>query len=336
MSQKIIAKIFNYAASEGADNLVIAKRSGQLILDCYFSDREKQTLVLPKKLEPELFASLRKIMSIAPGEFASQKYGRLPHKSGGLNFYLTILPENSEEKIIINIVKKPPVLWRLKRLGLQSPDLRIIQAGLKAKSGLIIASSPDNQGRSTTLNSLLLELSDENKSIYYLNNQTEYEIPGVASLDNSAANWDKLLRLDSEIIFADGLDDDGSLESALRAAVSGRLVLGTMKADSVWEVLEKIEAAKLPLKLKLDSLKIILNQRLAALKRPPRKNNRDSRQKIALFETLKVTPPLKKFLIESKDQAFKTGQLKLEKIAAQEGFRPLDADRLKKKKEGLI
>lgn len=336
MSQKIITKIFNYAAGEGADNLVIAKRANQLILDCYFVGRAKQSLVLPKKLEQELFSDLRRILTITPGEFTAQKYCKLPHRTGCLNFYLTILPEAGGEKMIINLIKPSATLWRLSQLGLQRFELQEIKKSLGLKSGLILISSPGGAGRSATLNSLLLELNDSNKSVYSFLKHHAYEIPGIVSLAPTAANWEKILALDSEIILADDLDETNALGLAVRAAASGRLVFGTIKAGNSWEALEKIIAWPLPLKLKLNSLKMIVSQRLAVLKRKTEKTDPDQRRAIGLFEILKITPALKKFLIEARGPEFKSYQAKLEKLALKNGFRPLADDRLKKTKDGLI
>ncbi len=336
MSQKIITKIFNYAAGEGADNLVITKWANQLILDCYFPGRAKQSLVLPKKLEQELFSNLRRILSIAPGEFAAQKYGRLPHRTGCLNFYLTILPEAGGEKMIINLIKKPATLWRLNQLGLQRSELQEIKKSLGLKSGLVLIGSPADGGKSATLNSLLLELNDSRKSVYSFLKHRAYEIPGIVSLAPTATNWEKILTLDSEIILADDLDETNALELAIRAATSGRLVFGTVKADNSWEILEKIIALPLPLKLKLDSLKMIVSQRLAVLKRKTKKTDLSQRRAIGLFEILKITPALKKFLIEARGQEFKSYQAKLEKLALKNGFRPLTDDLFRKTKDGLI
>lgn len=340
MSQKIITKIFNYAAGEGADNLVIAKRAGRLILDCFFSEQERQSLILPNRLEKELFSSLRKILTVAPGEFIANKYCELPDKSGALNFYLTILPEGDGEKIIVNIIRRPFTLWRLNRLGLQPAELRELKKSLGFKSGLVLISSPDGGGKGATLNSLLLELSESPKSVYSLQKRNAYQIPGIISLPPTETNWDKLLKLDSEIIFTDDLDNSRSLEYALRAAASGRLIFGTMTADNSWQALQKISQSELPLKLKLDNLKMIVNQRLAVMKRKPKKDSADWRHEIGLFEILQISPALKKFLIEKhgfenneKEPNFRK---ELENIAAADGFRPLAYDRLKKTKEGLL
>ena len=336
MSQKIITKIFNYASGEGADNLVIAKRADQLILDYYFSGQEKRSLVLPKKLEQELFSSLRRILAIAPEEFTTQKYCKLPHRTGYLNFYLTILPEASGEKMIINFIKRPPTLWRLNQLGLQRSELREIKKSLALKSGLILISSQGGGGKSATLNSLLFELGDSNKSVYFLLKHRAYEIPGIVSLAPTATNWEKILALDSEIIFADDLDETNALTQAIRAAASGRLVFGAITADNSWAGLEKIIELPLPLKLKLDSLKMIINQRLIGLKRKSEKTSSDRRREIGLFEILKITPALKKFLVEARGQKFQDYRQKLEKLALKNGFRPLADDRFRKTKDGLI
>lgn len=87
---------------------------------------------------------------------------------------------------------------------------------------------------------------------------------------------------------------------------------------------------KLPLKLKLDSLKLILNQRLVALKTAKRKD-------IGLFEILELGANLKKYLIateldKTKDKFWE----KIGRLAISEGYEPLISDYQKKTKNGLI
>lgn len=361
MGKKIIANFFNYAIQEGVNNLVIASRPNHVSLDYHFPGGERRNFVLPKKLEQNFLANLRQILAIAPGELITQKYCKIYDKNHHLAFYLTILPDDAGEKIIINIVNRPTKLWRLGQLGLRAADLRELKTALNARSGLIIISSPPNNGKSATLYSLLSAINDPSLNIYLFSQHPELEISGVNPLAPTAANWEKVLQHDSEVIVADDLNEDWALKNALRAAATGRLVLGTLTAASSWEVLAKILKIELPLKLKLDNLKMIVSQRLANLKRAERKTAKKERRAInlkehraiGLFEILKLSPALKKFILKTKAKTappkLKTAppklikempaekfQEKLEKLALRDGFRPWEFDRRQKIKDGLL
>lgn len=288
MSKKIITSLFAYAAQTGAKNLVISGQADKISLDCHLPNGQTKRLSLPKKLEREFFANLQQIMSIAPGELFAHKYQKITDKKGDWKYYLTVLPEGKQEKIIISLVSQPKKDWRLSQLGLKTADLKEIKNMISRRSGLIIVSSPPNHGKSTTLYSLLPLLNHSAVNIYALDNNTPTNYPGLNQLAATKINWEKILQHDSDIIFADDLNEDWSLANALRAAASGRLVLGTITAETPLTVLEKIAALNLPNKLKLENLKLIINQRLVNLKRPASKNKLNDRQLIGSFKLLKL------------------------------------------------
>lgn len=286
MSRKTINRLFNYTSREGASDLVITSQERQTAVDYLFPDGKKQSFYLPKNLEQDLLASLRQILAIAPGELPAQKYCKLAAENYRLTFHLTILPNKAGEKVVINIVDKPAKLWRLSQLGLKTADLRTLKTTLKIRSGLIIVSSPPNQGKSATLYSLLATLDNQSRSIYLLSKNPEQEIPGVNSLPLTEINWEKVLQHDSEVIAIDDLDEDWMLKKAFHSAATGRLVIVAINASDRQEVLDKISRLELTGKLKADALKIIINQRLIDLKRQKAKIDRGQRQIIGSFEIL--------------------------------------------------
>jgi len=87
-----------------------------------------------------------------------------------------------------------------------------------------------------------------------------------------------------EVIAADDLNNAADLAFALRAAVSGRLVLGELESDSARETLAIVLRLSEPARSKRDGLKLIINQRLGALSRPAK--GRHLRQAIGVFTLL--------------------------------------------------
>ena len=330
MSKKIISHIFNYAAREGAHGLVIESAPKKIDLRYHFSDGEERSFGLPKKLEKDLSLALRQLLSIAPDELATKKYCKIEDKNYRLTFHLTILPALNGEKIIINILPKNNKLFRLEQLGLQKNHLKIIKATLAKRSGLILLSSPHGQGKSTTLYSLLQKLNTPDRCIYFLGSKLEHPLEGINNLAATKNNWAKVLQTDSDIIITDIKTED-DLKNATAAAATGRLILGTIIANSAWEVLAGYLKVKMPLKLKLDSLKLIINQRVTDLTRTKK------RRTIGLFETLELTPNLKKCLLETKLETEKEKFWeKLGRLALKDGYEPLSFDRQKKIKNGLL
>lgn len=298
MNKKIISHLLNYATTEGAKDLVLESGINSFISHYHFPDGTKKSFTLPKKLEKSLLLNLRELLKIAPGELTTKKYCKLADKNHPASFYLTIIPDKNGEKIIINLINKTTKHWRLKQLGLSRKDYQALNAGLQKGSGLIIISSPAQNGKSATLYSLLKQLNNEEKNIYVLSQHPAEKIDGLSQLTLSDNNFNKILRQDPDVIALDEIESDEILKKSFQAASSGLLVIATMAANSYWEVMAKILDLDLPLKLKLDSLKMILNQRLVDLKRP-KKTAGKGRFKIGVFELLVLEQAVKDWLLKN-------------------------------------
>ncbi len=126
------------------------------------------------------------------------------------------------------------------------------------------------------------------------------------------------------------------LKRVFQAANSGRLVMASITANSSWEVLLKILQLKLPLSLRLNNLKLIINQRTVKLKR-----NKDPkkvfREEIGLFEALNLNQAMKDFILNSKNDPQKKNFWEtLARLALENNFQPLSKDLQQKIKDGLI
>jgi len=286
MSKKTLANIFAFLRHAAAERLVIESRPEAVLLDYHFAGGDRQRFSLPKRLEDNLRTDLNTLLKIAPGELTARKYCQIADKNGSTAFYLTILPGEHGERIIINPIKKDLRPRGLKQLGFNQADLKTVLAATRARAGLILVSGPEQSGKSTTFFTLLKELNRPELNVCFLS-RTGRRLPNIDGLNllaRTKTNWEKVLSHDVEVIAADDLDDPADLIFAIRAAVSGRLVLGEVTASSAAETLQQIRRLPLPEKFKQAGLRLIINQRLAALKRPAK--SRNPRQAIGVFSLL--------------------------------------------------
>lgn len=340
MSKKIITKIFKYAAHEEASGLSLENRQQNISLDYFFPTGENRSFTLPKKLEKELNNNLQQILNFAPDELVRKKYCKITDPGYSLSFYLTITPAKFGHRTIIKVVPKNKKLFRLNQLGLGRKQLKTIRERLIKKSGLIIVSSPDNQGKNTTFRALLNEIDKPEISAYALGYKTEHEFANISHLAANKNNWDKVLKLDSDIIITP-LDSSENWSQAIYAANTKRLVFGILSANSAWEVLATILKLDEKLSEKIKNLSLIINQRLFPLKRPhDSKKSRltsSKRETLALFEFLEINDTLKKWLIaRGKKKDKKNFWHDLAKLSLENNYHSLKADYQEKKKNGLI
>ena len=335
MTNKTLNSLFGVAAKEGAKRIVISGSKNGPSFSYHLPSGEEAIFNLPKKLETNLASNLRQLLKIAPGELSAGKYCKLNNKNYQLNFRLSIIPDELGEKIIINVIDEKEKIMSLTKLGLQKTEFNIIKNKIKIKSGLIVISSAERQGRSTTLRSLLTELDRDNKNIYFIGSESKLKLDGINYLDNKTENWDKLLQHDSDIIIVDVKNED-CLQKSILAASTGRLVIISLETINALEALYKIINSGLPLKLILDNLKMITNQELINLKRQKTKSKIE-RQKIGLFEIIIPNNAMHSFITNNeKDLKTEDFWKQLFQLATNNGYKPLIMDKDQKKHDGLI
>ncbi len=347
MTTKSLNRLLSFATQEKAEKLVISGHKQELACRCFLPLGEEAHFRLPKSLEEDLSSSLRRLLKLAPDELTSGRYFKIRSRDCRLDFHLSILPGKSGEKIVIDIVRKENRDLSLGRLGLQKEERKNLQTALAAPSGLIIISSPERQGRTTSLAACLKEIDKDKHSVYLLAENPEIEIAGVTCPGASMEIWDKVMKHDSDVIAADD-DETETLRRAVLAAATGRLALVTMEAETSWEALYKLLNLGLPSTLIAANLKLISQQRLVDLKRRPQAKRSAARsrketdpnylrQKIGVFETLVLAPIMRDFIKEQTGNFQQTEfWSKLLKLAVNNGYETWQNDNLKKKREGLI
>ncbi|MGI6374045.1 MAG: ATPase, T2SS/T4P/T4SS family [Patescibacteria group bacterium] len=342
MDKKIINKLLKQAQEYESLNLAIEENdSGHLSVNYLLPSGQRRVLGLPPKLEADLKASIQQVLNLTPGELINKKYFKLQGPKEQFNFWLTVAPQGNGERFFIQIASKQPKCWRLNQLGFDRQSLKVLTAAIKKRQGLILVSAPDNQGKSTTLGTLVKEIDRPDISAYYFHSGpgASCQFTHVNQVVNNSTNWEKIMKLDSEVLIIE-ISNQLDLINALRAGASGRLVLASIKAHSSWQALDYCLKAPLPLTLKNNSLQLIINQRLAPLRRQQlaaaeqKINQRDT---IGVFELLPLTPKIQDFITLSSQEKNKLNFWNdLSRLANQQGFLPLKKDFANKKRFGLI
>jgi len=336
MINKTISSLFNFAKQEKAERIVISESLNGPSCRCHLPGGEEAVFNLPKKLENSLANNLRDLLKIAPGELTSSKYCKIRDKNNNFNFHLSILPDKLGEKIIIKIIHENQEILNLNQLGLQRRDLEIIKRNIASPGGLIVISSPEKQGRSSTIKALIDAINQEHKNIYFLDHNN-LETHGVNLLENNSQNWDKIMKHDSDIIALEiENEDQESLKRAIFAASTGRLVIITIESINSLEAMHKLLSSGLPLKLILDSLKMISSQELIKLKRIKTKK-KESRTQIGIFEILTLNQEIKNWII-SNEKSLTNAKFWEDffQLAIKNGYRPAIFDKKQKTKDGII
>ena len=156
-----------------------------------------------------------------------------------IDFRVSSMPTNHGEKIVMRILDKSTFTVGKSNLGLEPEDEKKFEKLISHPFGIILVTGPTGSGKTTTLYSMLSEMNDSQKNILTLEDPVEYDMKGInQSQINIKAGLDfsiglrAFLRQDPDIIMVGEIRDSDTAEIAVRAALTGHLVLSTLHTNN--------------------------------------------------------------------------------------------------------
>ena len=182
---------------------------------------------------------------------------------------ISFLPTQSGESIVLRIPHANSRFSNLDTLGLSSQLLEILKQSLLAKSGLILVSGPTGSGKSTLLYNCLRFLHNGTKKIITIEDPIEQEIQGITQCQvheelefDFAKALKYILRQDPDIIMIGEIRDYETLEIAMRAALTGHLVLASIHSSDCNSSLARLRELGAKAYTLEATLRLIIAQRL--------------------------------------------------------------------------
>lgn len=225
----------------------------------------------PKTIQEALIARF-KIMSSLD---ITQR--RLPHDGRfGFTFQhrdvdcrLSILPVNFGEKTVIRILDKGNLKFELSGLGFAENVLNIFQKAVVAPFGAILITGPTGSGKSTTLYAILNQLNTIQKSIVTIEDPIEYHLGGITQIQikpeinlGFAASLRAVLRQNPDIIMVGEIRDMETADIAMKAALTGHLVLSTLHTNDASSAVTRLVDMGVEPFLLSSSIVMVVAQRL--------------------------------------------------------------------------
>lgn len=178
-----------------------------------------------------------------------------------------------DENFVIRIFDLANGIKPLSKLNFLPEDFLWLKNILKYPNGIFLIVGPTGSGKTTTLYSLLNEINSKEINIMTLEDPVEYFIPGVQQLDlreegllSFSDGVKSILRQDPDVLLIGEIRDEKTAASAVRAALTGRLVLSTLHASTPIEGVQRLLDLGLKLSDFIPSLIGIFSQRLIRYK----------------------------------------------------------------------
>lgn len=151
---------------------------------------------------------------------------------------ISTLPTAYGEKVVVRLLDRSNFLYSKKELGFTTEDLLTVEQILKQPYGIILVTGPTGSGKTTTLYTMLRELNSMEKNIITVEDPVEYKLEGInqVQVNNKAGltfanGLRSILRQDPDIIMVGEIRDAETAGIAVRAAITGHLVLSTLHTN---------------------------------------------------------------------------------------------------------
>ncbi len=328
----------------------------------------------PHKLKNALISRLKIMSRLDIAERRLPQDGRIKLKLGKgreMDFRVSVLPTLFGEKVVLRLLDKSNLQLDMTKLGFDPQPLVDFKSAIHQPYGMVLVTGPTGSGKTTTLYSAMSDLNKEDVNISTAEDPVEYNLNGINQVQmheeiglNFAASLRSFLRQDPDIIMVGEIRDFETAEIAVKAALTGHMVLSTLHTNDAPSTISRLLNMGVEPFLVTASVNLILAQRLGrrlckecaepaeipdealinagvtpeALaagfspmegKGCPACNNTGFKGRVALYEVMTFGDELKELVL----QGCSTAELKSEAIAL--GMQTLRMAGLKKLGEGV-
>ena len=253
--------------------------------DIHFDPRDESMMVrfridgdlqdytnIPKLYERTLTTRLKLLAGMNITESRLPQDGAIKGEFGGqyLDMRVSCLPLNTGEKIVIRILDYTRSLKGVEHLGFNQTNLKKIKRMMGVPNGIILVTGATGSGKSTTVYSILQELNRPETNIITVEDPIEMDIEGMNQVQVNAeigmtfaAALRSILRQDPNIILIGEIRDSETAQIAVRASITGHLVLSTIHTNNALSTIERLLDMDVERYLLSTSLTGIIAQRLA-------------------------------------------------------------------------
>ncbi|OKS87291.1 GspE/PulE family protein [Mucilaginibacter polytrichastri] len=223
---------------------------------------------------PALINKIKILSNLDIAEKRLPQDGRINFKTGDQQFDIrvSILPTLHGEKVVLRLLNNDATDIDLYKLGFSKEDLENYLQGVKRPNGILLISGPTGSGKTTTLYATLKLLNKETRNILTIEDPIEYTMEGINQVQlketiglSFSVALKTFLRQDPDVIMVGEIRDSETANMAIRAALTGHLVLSTIHTNSAWGTVSRLIDMGIPPFLLANTLNTTAAQRLIRL-----------------------------------------------------------------------
>ena len=373
---KLVNVILMSAIQKGASDIHIEPYEKELRVR-YRIDGILYNIMQPSMKYRDAITSRIKIMSkldIAEKRLPQDGRIKIRFQDGGemrdIDFRVSCLPTLFGEKIVMRLLDKTKLMLDMTKLGFESESLQRFEHAISKPWGMVLVTGPTGSGKTNTLYSSIARINTVETNIMTAEDPVEFNLMGVNQVQvreniglNFAAALRSFLRQDPNIILVGEIRDFETAEIAVKAALTGHLVLSTLHTNDAPSTINRLMNMGIEPFLVASSLNLVCAQRLVrricknctepdptpppalmqagfsaedAKKVVPNRgkgcdkcNNTGYKGRVGLYEVMEITEEIRELVLVG------ASALELRRKAVEEGMLTLRVSGLRKVKDGV-
>ncbi|MDG5786865.1 GspE/PulE family protein [Evansella sp. AB-P1] len=268
---KLVNQLLLRAVQERASDIHLDPQENKVIVRYRVDGVLRTERNLPKHMQNMLVARVKIMANLDITESRIPQDGRIKVNIDfhPIDLRISTLPTVYGEKVVMRILDMGNSLNNLDKLGFSPKHYDQLTSMLKEPTGIILITGPTGSGKSSTLYASLNRLNSEEVNIITVEDPVEYQLEGINQIQVNtkvgmtfANGLRSILRQDPDIIMVGEIRDSETAEIAVRASLTGHLVLSTIHTNDAISTIDRLIDMKIEPFLLAASLSGIISQRL--------------------------------------------------------------------------
>ena len=269
---RLVNSIFERAYVENCSDIHFEPTEGDMSIRMRVDGELHKIMTIPRDLQDSVISRLKVMAKLDIVEKRIPQDGRIEMtlKDRDIDMRVNTLPTIYGEKVCIRLLGKDPGMLTREGIGMIFPEDNEKIDRLEANtSGVIMIVGPTGSGKSSTMFTLIRELLSESKNLVTLEDPVEYNIPGAIQVQINekvgltfAEGLRAILRQDPDIICVGEIRDGETAAIAMRAAITGHLVITTIHTEDAVSAIDRLKDMGVAPYLISAGLRGIISQRL--------------------------------------------------------------------------
>ena len=313
---KLTSAIVLDATKARASDILIEPMEDHLRVRYKIDGIFRETQSLPRTIQSGIISRIKVMSNLNIAERRLPQDGRFKIKiqEREVDFRVSTVPTAFGEKVALRVLDKSQAMLDVDKLGFEKEPLDELKKASRRPHGMILVCGPAGSGKTTTLYSVLKHIDAPEKNFVTVEDPVEYLLPGINQVNINtnigltyAATLRSILRQDPNVIMVGEIRDLETVDIAIKAALTGHLVLSTLHTNTAPGVIMRLMNMGVEPFLISSSVVLVAAQRLVRKVCPRCKEAHEVPK--TMLEKLKIKAPenVKFYKGKGCDYCFKTG-----------------------------